>query len=78
MTTVTVALLTRFKTPEVPFTLHPRKKVHDQIALIRRAKSYETLTARVYMKKDKRKPSIFGERVIHTDETGALCTVTPR
>ena len=40
-TILTVAFLIYFKTPEVPFTLHPPKKLYDQIGLIHRAKSHE-------------------------------------
>lgn len=54
----------------------PQTKLPYQIAPIHTAKSYENLTA--YIKTDKIKTSIFGERVIYTDETGVLYMLTPR
>ena len=64
------------KTPQIPFTSHLRQNPHDQIALIHRNKIYENFIT--YISTDKRKSSVFGERLIHTYETGILCILTLR
>ena len=77
-TILTVAFLIYFKTPEVPFTLHPPKKTVRPNRFDSQSQKSRTVTAAAYMKREKRAPSISGERVIRTDERGVLCTLTPR